>query len=179
MTKNFKTLSYLQNGSKRQMQAYNELRGIAVFEELQAFRPLLAGTIPIGINLATSDLDIICHCSDHEIFGNKLTELYGNKPAFKIGTRLKRGIPATIARFEGRYFQIEIFGQDIPSEEQNAWRHMMIEHKILQSQDEAFRLEIIRLKASGLSTEEAFAKLLGIDGDPYEGLLEFGRKTKN
>ncbi|RLD33842.1 MAG: hypothetical protein DRI83_08835 [Bacteroidetes bacterium] len=30
------------------------------------------------------------------------------------------------------------------------------------------------LKEKGLSTEEAFALLLGIDGDPYENLLKFG-----
>jgi hypothetical protein len=29
------------------------------------------------------------------------------------------------------------------------------------------------LKEKGLSTEEAFASILNIEGDPYEGLLEY------
>ncbi len=50
---------------------------------------------------------------------------------------------------------------------------MIIEHKILSSKGDEFRAEIIRLKQDGLKTEPAFAKMLGLQGNPYEELLKF------
>lgn len=50
---------------------------------------------------------------------------------------------------------------------------MVIEHEILKSRDEEFRLEIIKLKQNGYKTEPAFAHLLGLKGDPYIALLEY------
>jgi hypothetical protein len=49
---------------------------------------------------------------------------------------------------------------------------MIIEHRVLIEKGEKFRQEIIKLKRQGLKTEPAFAKLLGLDGNPYEALLK-------
>ncbi len=49
---------------------------------------------------------------------------------------------------------------------------MIIEHKILSSKNDKFRAEIIQLKKEGLKTEPAFARLLGLQGNPYEELLK-------
>ena len=50
---------------------------------------------------------------------------------------------------------------------------MIVENKILQQHPESFRQKIRDLKLKGLTTEEAFAKELGLQGDPYAGLLNF------
>jgi hypothetical protein len=50
---------------------------------------------------------------------------------------------------------------------------MIIEDNLLREYGTAFREKEIGLKIKGLSTEEAFAFLLGIKGDPYEGLLKY------
>lgn len=68
-------------------------------------------------------------------------------------------------------FEIEIFGQNIPTKQQNAYLHMLIEHKILQEKGEDFRMQIIELKKQGHKTEPAFTRLLNLQGDPYEALL--------
>ena len=73
----------------------------------------------------------------------------------------------------GNLVEIEIFGQNVPTELQNGYKHMIIEDKILQSRDENFRLEIIKLKQNGYKTEPAFAFLLGLNGDPYAELLKY------
>ncbi|RZK33633.1 MAG: DUF4269 domain-containing protein, partial [Pedobacter sp.] len=72
-------------------------------------------------------------------------------------------------------FEIEIFGQNISTQQQHAYRHMLIEHKILLEKGEAFRQQIIQLKKQGFKTEPAFAKLLGLEGDAYEELLKVER----
>lgn len=54
---------------------------------------------------------------------------------------------------------------------ENAYRHMVVEHYILQHCREDFRKRIIGLKESGIKTEPAFAHLLGLGPDPYVALL--------
>ncbi len=49
---------------------------------------------------------------------------------------------------------------------------MLIEYKLLLEKGEEFRKEIISLKKQGYKTEPAFAKLLGVEGNAYEGLLK-------
>ncbi|MNF07767.1 hypothetical protein D3C80_2080160 [compost metagenome] len=50
---------------------------------------------------------------------------------------------------------------------------MVIEDQILRSRDENFRLEIIKLKESGIKTEPAFGLLLGLNGNVYQELLDY------
>ncbi len=78
-----------------------------------------------------------------------------------------------VANFKVDSFEIEIFGQNIPSERQNAYRHMLIEHKLIIERGENFRQKIIELKQKGFKTEPAFAILLGLEGNPYIELLKY------
>lgn len=48
---------------------------------------------------------------------------------------------------------------------------MIVEKKILDLKGENFRKRVIELKRKGLKTEPALAELLGLEGNPYEGLL--------
>jgi hypothetical protein len=68
-------------------------------------------------------------------------------------------------------FSIEIFGQNKPTIEQNAYRHMIAEYKILQEKGEDFKQKIIELKQKGIKTEPVFGMLLGLN-NPYEDLLK-------
>jgi hypothetical protein len=128
------------------------------------------GTIPINIDIENSDLDIICEVSDKNEFIDKLNALFGSEKDFIIHESLK--FDAIKANFIIDGFEIEIFGQNIPTARQNAYRHMLIEHKLLLAKDEKFRQDIIDLKNLGYKTEPAFAKLLGFAGNPYEELLK-------
>jgi len=170
---NFFEISYLKTGNKRQQLAYEELSDLKIFEILQKHQPVLAGTVPIEIDIQNSDLDIICECSDHQSFIDLLHVHYSGKPDYSVNQKTIRGIKSTIIRFNAKLFKIEIFGQNKPVIEQYAYRHMIIEYKILKKNDDHFRNEIINLKRKGLSTEEAFAKRLDLKGDPYEELLNY------
>ncbi len=167
----FTNINYLKEGNEYQQRAYEVLTKLCIFEDLRAYQPLLTGTIPIEIDLPESDLDIICSCSDHTKFTEKLRSLYSSHNHFEIYTGTWNGVVSTVATFHVDEFEIEIFGQDCPSEQQNAYKHMIIEHAILCKKGDEFRKEIIELKKAGMKTEPAFAKLLGLDGNPYEALL--------
>ena len=47
-----------------------------------------------------------------------------------------------------------------------------MQHLIIEEQGEEFREQVIKLKLQGYKTEPAFAKLLGLKGDPYVAMLE-------
>lgn len=171
----FTSIKYLKNGTKRQIEAFETLKRHRVLDILEAFDPILVGTIPIDIAIESSDLDIICYFKNEADFTAKLISSFGNEIDFTCRKVLIDQHESVIATFKKDDFEIEIFGQNIPTKDQNGYKHMLIEYEILQSQDENFRLEIINLKQKGYKTEPAFALLLDLKGDPYRALLEYKR----
>ncbi len=165
----YRNLNYLKEGNLKQQAAYQVLTNYQVLIKLQTFSPILVGTIPIHIDIDSSDLDIICEVTDPLLFTSTLKRAFGKEKGFQLTELSER--QAYVASFFIHHFEIEIFGQNIPTHQQNAYRHMLIEDKLLTEKGEAFRQEIIRLKKQGYKTEPAFALLLGLQGDPYEALL--------
>ncbi|RZL36930.1 MAG: DUF4269 domain-containing protein [Pedobacter sp.] len=169
----FEKLDYLKFGNDRQRSAYRTLTEHKIFEQLIEFSPILTGTIPINIDIAESDLDIICYCKDLNDFSIRLTNLFIEEQGFQLKEVFINDEKTVIANFYLDQFEIEIFGQNTPTKNQNSFKHMLIEHAILQKMGENFRQEIITLKQAGLKTEPAFAKLLGLSGDPYKAIMNF------
>ncbi|REA64098.1 DUF4269 domain-containing protein [Dyadobacter luteus] len=165
----FSNIEYLKSGNKRQRDAYDLLTDNEILLHLKEFDPLLAGTIPIEIDLEHSDLDIICCSDDIDYFFQKIRQYFSHLENFTINIRSDG--QSVVASFRVDAFEIEIFGQSVPSREQFAYRHMLVEHQLLQAFGEAFRKEIIRLKSVEYKTEPAFARALGLTGNPYEALL--------
>ena len=75
-----------------------------------------------------------------------------------------------VVTFETDAFPVEIFAKQEPVEEQYAWRHLSVMARLLKETPE-LRERVRNLKRTGMSTEEAFATLLGLKGDPYHALL--------
>lgn len=169
----FSTIDYLKTGNLKQIKAYETLRQIKVLELLSEFDPILVGTIPINIVIENSDLDIICYWKNKADFISKISSSFENQNGFTIRETIINQNESIIANFKITDFEIELFGQNIPTKEQNGYKHLIIEHKILEAKGENFRLEIIKLKQNGYKTEPAFGKLLGLKTDPYLELLEY------
>lgn len=168
---NFLNISYLKTGNPKQIKAYHTLTDNGILSKLEAFSPILVGTIPINIDIEGSDLDIICYVQNEEEFKHNLKLYFGQERDFSISENKK--YQSIKANFFIDGFEIEIFGQNTPTQKQNAYRHMITEYKLLLENDENFRQEIIELKKQGYKTEPAFAKLLGLEGDPYKALLNY------
>lgn len=172
----FDTIDYLKYGNAKQQKAFQVLSNYAVFETLVTFNPILAGTIPIEIDIETSDLDIICEWTEKQHFIDFLTTHFSHFTGFKYWSREIHGQDSVIASFRIEDFEVEIFGQNIPTKEQFAYKHLIIEHQILQKHGEKFKEKVIALKKEGIKTEPAFAQLLGLKGDPYLELLKVNYK---
>ncbi|NCD70127.1 DUF4269 domain-containing protein [Mucilaginibacter agri] len=167
----FDATAYLEDGNNRQQHAYKLLTGHAVFEILQPYSPLLTGTIPIEIDVDGSDLDIICCWSNADEFYNLLVNHFSSYPGFSIKRVIIQNKETIIANFHIEGVEIEIFGQNIPVKQQEAYRHMIVEYWLLNDNGELFRQKIIKLKQQGMKTEPAFAKILGLEGNAYDALL--------
>lgn len=169
----FRRIEFLSSGNPKQRRAFEVLTQNSVLEKLAAFDPVLAGTIPIEIDIKDSDLDIICCWENKADFMETLHRSFGREEVFSLRELYINGMETVIANFILADFPCEVFGQPIPVNRQHAYRHMLVEYEILQKRGEVFRQEIIRLKQDGWKTEPAFAHLLGLRGDPYQELLEY------
>lgn len=172
----FDSIQYLQGGNPTQQLAYQTLNSAGIMESLNEFAPILAGTVPIAIDLPSSDLDILCWHPDLDYLGKHLENHFASLPKWKIYRFSTREGPCIIANFCLPHFEVEIFGATIPTKEQYGYLHMLVEEQILKEKDEEFRLQVLALKSAGMKTEPAFAHLLNLHGDPYEALLDYGRK---
>lgn len=48
----------------RQRQAHETLSALRIFDVLAKYRPVLTGTVPLGLDVDSSDLDIVCEAQD-------------------------------------------------------------------------------------------------------------------
>jgi hypothetical protein len=170
---------YLAAGNRRQRRAYAVLQELGILTTLGPFDPVLAGTIPLAIDLPSSDIDIICEVPlrNSAAFEQLLRTHYGHLPAFRAGQVASATGPALVSSFRYLGIEIEVFGQALPTEQQYAFRHLVVEHAVLCAGGPAWRTAVRRLKAQGLKTEPAFAALLQLPGNPYESLLTLENLT--
>lgn len=169
----FTRIDYLKTGNERQKRAYEVLIKYKVFKKLKLYSPILAGTVPIEIDIAGSDLDLICEVN-LEFEEEFLDDLMFSKFIpydVEVEYPLINGEKCITLNFILEEFPIEIFGQNKPTTQQNAYLHMIAEHKILQEKGEEFKHKIIELKKQGIKTEPAFGMLMNLE-NPYEDLLK-------
>jgi hypothetical protein len=170
---NWKNPRYLAAGTSRQRHIHAVLEDLGILTTLGAFDPVVTGTIPLGIDLPGSDIDIICEVAPAAelAFAQLLRTHYGHQPAFQIGRAANAGPPALVSSFCHLGTEIEVFGQALPTAHQYAYRHLVVEHAVLRAGGPAWYTAVRRLKAQGLKTEPAFAALLQLPGNPYEAVL--------
>lgn len=175
----FTTLCYLQHGNRRQQRAYTILTALDLWTVLADFKPVLAGTIPLNIDVTSSDLDVLCEVpiTETERFIELLQRHYSHRTGFHPTQSLINGEASTVCNFRYQGREIEIFGQAVPTAQQNGFRHLLVEAAILEAGGEDWRRAVRQLKKQGLKTEPAFARLLQLPGDPYEALLALEGKA--
>ena len=171
MQKDWRDLTYLLRGTATQYAAYQALEALRVFPLLRAFDPVLVGTIPLDIDIPGSDLDIVCYAEEGDAFAQCLHDAFGHCVGFTLQRDLLNGLPTVIAQFTSHGFPVEIFGQPLPVTAQAAFRHLLVEERLLRHGGEEVRRKIRHLKGQGLKTEPAFAAVFALAGDPYDTLL--------
>ncbi|RDY29019.1 DUF4269 domain-containing protein [Romboutsia weinsteinii] len=166
----FKNIEYLKYGNEKQIKSYNILTNINIFNILKEYTPVLVGTIPIDIDINTSDLDIICEVRDFVGFIYVLKQNFSGYDDFKVDCHAENIV---VCNFKAQEIEIEIYASKENVDKANGYRHMLVEYRIMNLLGKDFKNNIIKLKEDGMKTEPAFAKLLKLDGNPYDELLLF------
>lgn len=173
----FTSITYLQYGNDKQQKVYDVLNELNIMEDLSLYDPVLCGTIPIRIDTPQSDLDIVMEVHKFNAFEQEMRSLYGSYEGFEIKKKKIKNTESIKVNFNFKGFEFELFAQPKPVRNQNAYKHMVVEHMLLM-QHPHIREEVIHLKEKGLKTEPAFAQVLNIDGDPYEELILLGQEMR-
>ncbi len=172
--KDWCNISYLKSGTVVEREVYDLLKEMKIMEIVSDYNPILVGTIPLGIQVEGSDLDIICEVHEMEAFAAKVARHFGDRADYCCDSRTVKGIPRIKINFTEGDWPIELFGQPRTTKLQNGYLHMIIEAQLLDWMGDDFRKRVIELKSAGVKTEPAFAQLLNLKGDPYEALLSLG-----
>lgn len=165
-------LAHLNRGSDRQRDAYQAMIELDILSVLGDYDPVLAGTLPLGIETPESDLDVICAADNLDEFDAVVESAYSYLDDFTQRRSEKDGLTSSISNFRFRRFPVEIFAQARPVEEQRAYRHMVAEGRLLREGGEEAVGAIRQLKLEGLKTEPAFAEYFCLEGDPYAVLAD-------
>ncbi len=141
---------------------------------MQAYEALVAESWPIGVALEGADVDVICHATTLCLFAATCRGLFQHRLGY-LEERSSLDPPAFVCRFRLEDLTFAVFGQNRSDSGQNAYRHMLVEERLLAIGEETLRDRVMALKRQEKSTEEAFAMALGLSGAPYLTLLEFER----
>ena len=165
-------IGYLLQGSEAQRRAYRILTDRQILDHLEPYDAVLAGTFPLDLAVAGSDLDILCEVHAHSLFAVHVEHCFGKQNGFQLENTGRVGSQATIVNFVVDSLPVQLFGEQTPVAEQAAYLHMDVEYRLLELGGMKARERILELKKAGIKTEPAFAAWLGLDGDPYAALLE-------
>lgn len=168
---------YLRLGTPKQQELWEDLEKWKILKNLTGFKPTLAGTIPLGIDTESSDVDILAKYNLPSHFQKICYARFRNLPNYTFSEKTISLHVTLICRFSTKKFQYEIFAQSVEPTEQYAWIHMMVENRFLNFAVPSFREEIRNLKKNGIKTEHAFCQLLDLKGDPFKALLLWNQKS--
>ncbi len=147
---------------EKHKKAFKFLSKLSLFKE---FYPLVSGTIPLGIDVEGSDLDILMECRSFNHLASEIKQVF---PQAIVKVEKKH----LVARFNFEGLPIEIYAEDKCPLKQTAHKHLRIENRIIKLLGEEFKNKVIELKKKGVKTEPAFGILLELD-EPYEDLLRW------
>lgn len=143
-----------------------------ILEILREYRVFVAGTIPLGIDVEGSDLDLLCQSNDLGLFLRVVQDHFGHHRDFQAKLGEVGGFATATATFGLEGFFVEIFAQNRPVELQEGYLHFQVERRLLRLAGESGKLALRDWRKRGYKTEPAFAAWLGLTGDPYQALLD-------
>lgn len=153
---------------------YEWLRKSQFLENLSVWQPIISGSLPLGLSLPSSDLDILLYSANIDQASVDISKALAHitdlvwHPAYP-----SHGGNGLLGKVEEAPLPIEIFLCDTPVLQQNSHRHLLTEYLYLVREGEQLRNKVLRLKSDGKNTEEAFALALGLTGHTLDAMLKW------
>ncbi len=151
---------------------------LAIADKLVQFPSMIIGTPPLGLATQNSDIDVAFQADDLHRFQQEAALAFGEQANYSHHSGCKRGEPYACIQFHAFDWEVELFCQSIPLDQQWGVRHFLVEQRLLQLHP-PLRLAVLELKQRGMKTEPAFASVLGLAGDPNEAILSLDSLSNN
>ncbi|MEA5389932.1 DUF4269 domain-containing protein [Cyanobium gracile UHCC 0139] len=143
---------------------------LGLLANLCSFDPIVIGTLPLEIDVSSSDIDIACSCDDLDRFAEFTSRQYESQDGFQVRHSIFQEHASIVVQFHALGWDVDIFCQPIPTAKQWGVRHFRVEQRLLVLSP-GLKSAVTELKCSGLKTEPAFAKALGLSGESYAAIL--------
>jgi hypothetical protein len=134
------------------------------------------GARDLDEQLISHRLLAVSHAPDSAAFADAVWVALRDQPGFTLRQWSIRDRPV-IATFVADGFPVEVFGQPLPVAEQMGWRHFEAERRLLDLGGEPLRAAVMAERSAGRKTEPAFARALGLTGEPYEAMLDMAARS--
>lgn len=152
------------DGPARAADAFSRLR---IRELLAPFDPVNVSSLASGLGLEDSDLDVACDLRTSG-FEEAARSAFGSHEGFELRAS---GGGRTLVTFAGAGLRVELVGEPLPVEHQQAYRHAVAHRRAVEAGGPALAAAVRELRRrDGLKTEPALAAVLGLCGDPYEAV---------
>ena len=142
-----------------------------VLNELQSYSPEVVSTIFVSLDTMESDIDIVCTYQEQEAFFEEFESAYSGYESYSIHPRKDHAL----GRFHCNQFLFEVYASKTPVQLQTAFRHYQVMKRLVKIGGNEFIDRVRQLKESGLKTEPAICRVMGISGEPYAAVLELER----
>lgn len=137
-------------------------------ELLGEYSPHVVSTIFVGLDIEHSDIDIVCEYQNPKTFMSTFEAAFKGRDSY----RLSQDAGCVVGHFNAEGFLFEVYGATTPVKMQPAFRHYQVMQRIALLGGTHIQKKIRALKKTGLKTEPAISQILGLDGNPYEAVLE-------
>lgn len=155
---------------------FSAIQELGILLSYKEFYPLIAGTFPLGVNTDSSDVDVLLHSSDLDGLSKSFERDFSSYEDFELKRKVKRDKDSLICKFKFQKVEFELFAQDTITPQNIAFQHYLVEEKLLKYKGSTFFHKVRNLRRQeGLKTEPAFARVLGLAGDPYIELLNLNK----
>ncbi len=101
------------------------VRQSRVLDVLAPFDPHVVGTLPLGLALLNSDIDIVCYAEDYDVMAHLIWTAFRSADGFALYQWSASGRPL-IAKFEAEGWPFEIFASVEPIIKQSGWQHFRV-----------------------------------------------------
>ena len=147
-----------------------------ILKKLALFQATIAGTAPLGLSIEDSDIDVLCYANCLESLEQSIWAQFRDEEGFSLRRWLSQDRPV-IAVFMAHGWPFQIFGTQTPVREQVGWSLFQTELRLIKLGGERLKFDISALRTGGMKTIPAIARLLQLEGDPFQALLPLSRKS--
>ena len=146
-----------------------------ILQTLSDYTPEVVSTIFADLDVAGSDIDIVCCHKDVTEFTSVFHSAFSSERNYEFENRKEY----VVGKFSYDDFIVEVYSTTRPVHTQVAYRHFQIMKRLSRHGGVKFSSRVRELKLSGLKTEPAICQVLSLLGNPYTAILELESWSEN